>query len=120
MAAETSVTGRPMFRKGARWLLAIALLFGVVHAAIAVDPPEGWKPRTGDAWMDGQLEDINTYAERYRAAFVDELTRYQGAPRDLAQEMLGPRGWKPGDLYYACAMAQAQHSTINSATRGTP
>ncbi len=84
---------------------AALLLAGFGLQAMAVDPPKGWEPRTGDAWVDRQMEDINHYAERYREAFVDELVRYQGAPRDLAQQTLA-RDWKPGDLYYACAMAQ--------------
>lgn len=82
-----------------------AALAGACVPALAVDPPKGWEPRTGDAWVDGRLEDINLYGERYRDAFVDELVRYQSAPRALAQDMLG-RGWKPGDLYYACAIGQ--------------
>lgn len=94
-------------RMTARWLLAMALLVGsLLQVAQAVDPPKGWEPRTGDAWVDDRLDDINRYGERYREAFIDELVRYQGAPRELAQEMLQRRGWKPGDLYYACAMAQ--------------
>lgn len=80
-------------------------LAGVCVPALAVDPPKGWEPRTGDAWVDGRLADINLYGERYREAFVDELVRYQSAPRDLAQDML-TRDWKPGDLYYACAIGQ--------------
>lgn len=94
-------------RATVRWLLTIALLLGgLVQAAHAIDPPKGWEPRTGDAWVDRQLDDINLYAERYREAFIDELVRYQGAPPELAREMLQQHGWKPGDLYYACAMAQ--------------
>lgn len=89
-----------------RWLLTMALLLGsLLQVAYAIDPPKGWEPRTGDAWVDKQMDDINLYGERYREAFIDELVRYQGTPRELAQEML-QQGWKPGDLYYACAMAQ--------------
>lgn len=93
-------------RATVRWLLTMALLLGsLLQVAHAIDPPKGWEPRTGDAWVDKQLDDINLYGERYREAFIDELVRYQGTPRELAQEML-QQGWKPGDLYYACAMAQ--------------
>ncbi|MCL1634748.1 hypothetical protein M2650_08910 [Luteimonas sp. SX5] len=96
----------PMKRAQTRWCLALALLLAaLLQTAWAVDPPKGWEPRTGDAWVDRQLEDINLYGARYREAFIDELVRYQGAPRDLAQHLL-QQGWKPGDLYYACAMAQ--------------
>jgi hypothetical protein len=59
--------------------------------------------RTGDAWVDDQLDDINRYAAHYRDAFVDELVRYHGAPRQLVLDLL-ERGWPPGDIYYACAL----------------
>jgi hypothetical protein len=81
------------------------LLAGFAHTVAAADPPKDWEPRSGDVWVDRQLDDVNRYGERYREAFIDELVRYQGAPRELAREMLA-HGWKPGDLYYACAMAQ--------------
>ncbi len=65
-----------------------------------------WDPRTGDAWLDRQLTDINTYGDRYRGAFVDELVRYHAAPRALAVELISKRGWAPGNVYFACALAQ--------------
>ncbi|TKR29571.1 hypothetical protein FCE95_15690 [Luteimonas gilva] len=93
----------PSMLRPAAFALA-AVLFSL--QAFAVDPPKGWEPRTGDAWVDRQLEDVNRYGDRYREAFVDELVRYQSTPRELAEETLA-QGWKPGDLYYACAMAQS-------------
>jgi hypothetical protein len=65
-----------------------------------------WDPRTGDAWIDAQLADINAYGARYRGAFVDELARYHAAPRELVEELVDQRNWAPGDVYYACALAQ--------------
>lgn len=59
--------------------------------------------RTGDAWVDRQLDDINRYGANYRSAFVDELVRYHGAPRELVLDLL-ERGWPPGEVYYACAL----------------
>jgi hypothetical protein len=61
---------------------------------------------TGDAWIDARLADIDRYAARHPDAFVDELARYQGAPRALAEEALAA-GTPAGHLYYACALAQA-------------
>ncbi len=92
MLSMISSTLRP-----AAFVSVALLLAGFCLQARAVDPPKGWEPRTGDAWVDRQLEDINRYGERYREAFIDELVRYQGAPRDLANQSLA-RGWKPGDL----------------------
>lgn len=67
----------------------------------------GWDPRTGDAVLDARLADINAYGDRYRAAFVDELVRYHAAPRTLVAALLADEHWAPGDLYFACALAEA-------------
>ncbi|QCO66946.1 hypothetical protein E5843_02595 [Luteimonas yindakuii] len=77
-----------------------------VEAADAVEPVEAG-PATGDAWIDGQLVDIDRYAQRHRPAFVDELVRYHGAPRKLAEEVLAREDhWSAGELYFACALGQ--------------
>ncbi len=84
-------------------LVACLLLSGT---AFAQDHAFTWNPRSGDAWIDAQLGDINAYGSRYRGAFVDELVRYHAAPRELATELVVERNWAPGDVYYACALAQ--------------
>lgn len=61
--------------------------------------------RSGDAWVDAQLDDISVYADRYRQAFIDELVRYHGAPRNGVQQWLSRPGWQAGDVYFACAIA---------------
>ena len=66
-----------------------------------------WAPRTGDAWVDTWLADLNLYAERYADAFVDELVRYRSAPRPLVEQMMADEAWRPADIYVACATAQA-------------
>jgi hypothetical protein len=98
----------------AHWILA--LLFA--GAASAQQPPApaapvpampeaGWAPHTGDQWVDAALADINDYGSRYPDAFADELARYHAAPRDVVSALLAAPGWTPGDVYYACALAQA-------------
>lgn len=72
----------------------------------AQDLPAGWDPRSGDVWVDAWLGDISRYAARYREPFVDEMVRYYGAPRELVGDLLDQRRWTPGDVYYACAIAQ--------------
>lgn len=71
--------------------------------AFAQDAPPAPVTRTGDVWVDRQLDDISLYGARYRDAFIDELVRYHGAPRELVLELL-ERKWPPGDIYYACAL----------------
>lgn len=85
-------------------LLAAGLL--LAGTAFAQAGAFAWNPRTGDAWVDAQLADINAYGGRYRGAFIDELVRYRAAPRDLVTELVDERNWAPGDVYYACALAQ--------------
>jgi len=85
-------------------VLAIALA-SAGGAAHAQDFTFGWNPRSGDVWVDTQLNDMNQYGTRYRDPFVDELVRYHGAPRDLVVDLLGPRRWAPGDVWMACSIA---------------
>ena len=65
-----------------------------------------WNPRSGDVWVDTQLADMNRYGSSYRDPFIDEMVRYHEAPRDLVNDLLVSRRWAPGDVYYACAIAQ--------------
>jgi hypothetical protein len=86
-----------------------AVLLAVTLAAV---PPASaqvaaFDPRTGDAWVDSWLSDINRYARAYREPFVDELVRYHRAPRELVVELLARPGWTPADVYYACSLAAA-------------
>lgn len=84
-------------------LLAGLLLAGAAFAQQYAFP---WNPRSGDPWIDRQLSDINDYGSRYRGAFIDELVRYRAAPRKFVTELVTQRNWAPGDVYYACALAQ--------------
>lgn len=83
---------------------SVAALLGT--PAQAQELPAGSDPRSGDVWVDVWLGDISRYAARYREPFVDEMVRYYGAPRELVGDLLDRRGWTPGDVYYACAIAQ--------------
>jgi hypothetical protein len=93
------------------WILS--LLLAASPAVLAQQPPAAvapstaWSPRTGDAWVDATLADINAYGGRYPGAFADELARYHAAPRDVVSALLAAPGWTPGDVYYACALAEA-------------
>lgn len=83
-------------------LIACVAAPGVALAQVAATSAR----HTGDAWVDARLADIDSYAATYRDAFVDEMTRYHRAPRELVQELLARPGWTPGDVYYACSLAQ--------------
>lgn len=87
--------------------LVLALALTTAGGAVAQDFVFSWNPRTGDAWIDTRLTDINRYGYRYREPFIDELVRYYGAPRALVYDLIVNKRWAPGDVYYACAIAQA-------------
>lgn len=87
-------------------LAAAVIALTGTQAVAAQDFSFGWNPRSGDVWVDSQLSDVNRYGSRYRQPFVDEMVRYYGAPRDLVSTLLVERNWAPGDVYYACAIAQ--------------
>lgn len=89
-----------------RLWLALAMSFSLGAAFAQTTDDATWKARTGDAWVDAALLDTNVYAGKHRDAFVDELARYQSAPRALVEEAFSG-GAMPGDVYFACAMAQA-------------
>jgi hypothetical protein len=87
-------------------VLAIAGWLACTAAFAQDGDATAWNPRSGDAWIDRQLADMNTYASRYRGAFIDEIVRYHAAPRELVTTLVVDRHWMPGDVYYACAVAQ--------------
>jgi hypothetical protein len=98
-----------MFRKNATHTyksLALAVALAAASGGVAAqDFVFGFNPRTGDAWVDTQLRDMNNYGYRYREPFIDEMVRYHGAPRDLVRDLLINERWAPGDIYYACSIA---------------
>jgi hypothetical protein len=101
-------------------LAAFVMALVLTASAMATDPSKatdaskttdaskvsGWNPQTGDATVDATLGDINQYAARYPEAFVDEIVRYHAAPRALVDALMHNPQWTPGDIYYACALAQ--------------
>ncbi|HLT44019.1 MAG TPA: hypothetical protein VK000_05085 [Luteimonas sp.] len=71
-------------------------------------------PGTGDDWIDARLADMDRYAARYPEAFIDEIARYLEAPRQLLAAALDDGGMRPGDVYYACALARASGRSCRS------
>ncbi len=104
MKRQTRAGDHPL-RFRLAWLAALAWVACAVafaRGANATAPT----PATGDAWVDATLLDIDRYAARYPDAFVDEMVRYHGAPRELVGELLSDRRWSAGDVYFACTLAQ--------------
>lgn len=92
-----------------RRLFAATLAFGLAAStgaqAMVDDVAVGFSPRTGDAWVDTRLGDINVYARGNTAGFIDDIVVSFGAPRPMVRDLYYGRGWAPGDIYYACAIA---------------
>jgi hypothetical protein len=87
--------------------LAAGLALLLPTAASAFDYAIAFSPRTGDSLLDTQLGDINVYASGNSSRFIDDVVVSFGAPRVLVQELYTTRHWAPGDIYYACAIANA-------------
>jgi hypothetical protein len=86
-------------------LLTLALVAGLAFATSASALTIGYRPRTGDIWIDTHLTDINRYGRQDRDYFIDDVVSSFGAPRYFVRDLLVTRGWEPGDVYYACAIA---------------
>ncbi len=96
-------------------VLSLALAPGM---GVSAQPAgEKYAPRSGDAWIDRYLSDINDYAARYPQSFADEMARYYSVPRDYVEAMLEQPAWKPGDIFMACALAQAMAQPCRAVVR---
>ncbi|HQZ31827.1 MAG TPA: hypothetical protein PLG89_08205 [Arenimonas sp.] len=65
-----------------------------------------YSPRTGDVWIDARLGEINTYGRGDPDYFYDDMYSSYGVPRDYVRDLFVNQRWAPGDIYYACALAQ--------------
>lgn len=86
-------------------VLTLGLAFTAGAQAVVDSFAFGFSPRTGDAWVDTQLGDINVFARGNTDGFIDDVVVSYGAPRYLVRELYYDRRWAPGDIYYACAIA---------------
>lgn len=94
-----------MNRKLLAAMLSLGLLASTGAQALIDDIAVGYSPRTGDAWVDTRLGDINVFARGNTDGFIDDVVVSFGAPRPLIRDLYYDRGWAPGDIYYACALA---------------
>ena len=91
-----------------RNILALALAGSLAFSAAvqAQTVSLNYSPRTGDVWVDARLGEINTYGRGDPDYFYDDMYSDYGVPRDYVRELYVERNWAPGDIYYACALAQ--------------
>jgi hypothetical protein len=88
-----------------RHLTTLALAIGLIVSASASAVTIGYRPRTGDIWIDTHLTDINRYGRMDNNYFIDDLVSSFGAPRYFVRDLLTVRRWEPADVYFACALA---------------
>jgi hypothetical protein len=82
-------------------VLAVGLVVATSASAITI----GYRPRTGDIWIDTHLTDMNRYGRTERDYFIEDVVTSFGAPRYFVRDLLVTRQWEPADVYYACALA---------------
>ncbi len=102
-----------MIRKPAVLALLLAGVFAVGAQAQVIS----YSPRSGDVWIDTELNYVNDYGRRDRNFFVDDLVSNFGAPRYLVNELLDKRRWEPGDVYYASALAYQARRPLGDVAR---
>jgi hypothetical protein len=93
------------------------VLAGLLPPTLHAQAVAGGHSRTGDAWVDRVLPDIDAYAERYPDSFADELSRYFNIPRKYVQALLMRPDWRAGDAYFACALAKASAHSCREVVR---
>lgn len=87
-------------------LLALAASLAFSAGVQAQTVSLNYSPRTGDVWVDTRLGEINTYGRGDPDYFYEDMHSSYGVPRDYVRELYVDRRWAPGDIYYACALAQ--------------
>lgn len=97
--------------------LMFALALGLGLAGATQAQVISYSPRTGDVWIDTELGYVNDYGRYQRDYFVDDIVGSYGAPRYLVNDLLGNRGWDPGDVYYASALAYQLRRPLSDIVR---
>ena len=77
-------------------ILCLLLCAQVVHAG---DYAIGFNPRTGDAWFDARLGEINVTAVGDLDGFIDEIVVSTRAPRVWVETLVIERHYPPADVY---------------------
>jgi hypothetical protein len=83
----------------------LALALGLAAATGASAVTIGYRPSTGDIWIDTHLTEVNRYGRLDNDYFIDDVVSSFGAPRYFVRDLLVTRRWEPADVYYACALA---------------
>ncbi|HYE85355.1 MAG TPA: hypothetical protein VEA16_03295 [Vicinamibacterales bacterium] len=90
-----------MFRPG-----LVALLLCWACAAAGQDVAFGFDPRTGDAWLDVRLREIDVYARGNLDGYIDEVVISTAAPRPYIETLIYEYHYPPADVWMIAEIAQ--------------
>lgn len=100
-----------------RLFLALPLVFACAAPAWADDYAFGFNPRTGDAWFDARLGDINVMASGNLDGFIDEVVVSTRAPRHWVETLVVERRYAPADVYMLAECAYRSGTSYDEALR---
>lgn len=100
-----------------RHLLFLPLLLGLAAPVLADDYAFGFNPRTGDAWFDARLGDINVMASGNLDGFIDEVVVSTRAPRTWVETLVVERRYAPADVYMLAECAYRSGTSYEAALR---
>lgn len=100
-----------------RVLLCLSLLVACATPAWADDYAFGFNPRTGDAWFDARLGDINVMASGNLDGFIDEVVVSTRAPRPWVETLVVERRYAPADVYMLAECAYRSGTSYDEALR---
>ena len=97
--------------------LLLPLVLGFSGSVLADDYAFGFNPRTGDAWFDARLGDINVMASGNLDGFIDEIVVSTRAPRTWVETLVVERRYAPADVYMLAECAYRSGTPYDEALR---
>lgn len=98
-------------------VLVLILSFLFAPAVSAGEYAFGFNPRTGDAWFDARLGDINVAATGNLDGFIDEVVVSTRAPRTWVETLVVERRYPPADVYLLADCAYRSGTSLDDALR---
>lgn len=95
----------------------LTCLLMIAASARADDYAVGFNPRTGDAWLDVRLGEINLSASGNLDGFIDEIVVSTHAPRVWVETLVVERRYPPADVYMLAESAYRGGVSFDSALR---
>lgn len=88
------------------------------QAEQTIERTDRYHAASGHVRLNAWLQDVNHYAERHPAAFIDELEWHAGADPVLLRTWLVPDARQAADLFLACQLAALRGTDIHPLLSG--